>query len=77
MKGFMKYAVDMLSCVIIYIPSFMKTDIGVQAVLRFASAICEAVMFVLSMSKIYEGRHSDGLLWHDIPTKFYEGWFRH
>jgi hypothetical protein len=25
----------MVSCVIIYIPSFMKTGIGVQAILRF------------------------------------------
>jgi hypothetical protein len=31
----MKYAVDMASCCMIYIPSFMKIGTGVQAVLKF------------------------------------------
>jgi hypothetical protein len=31
----MKYAVEVASCGMIYIPSFMKIGIGVQAILRF------------------------------------------
>jgi hypothetical protein len=31
----MKYAVEMASCDMIYIPSFVKSGGGVQAVLRF------------------------------------------
>jgi hypothetical protein len=31
----MKYTFDMASCGIIYIPSFMKIDAGIQAILRF------------------------------------------
>jgi hypothetical protein len=31
----MKYAVEMVSCGIICIPSFMKIDTGVQVILRF------------------------------------------
>jgi hypothetical protein len=33
--GFIKYAVEMASCGMINIPSFMKTGTGVQAILRF------------------------------------------
>jgi hypothetical protein len=29
------YAIDMASCGVIYAPSFMKIDTGVQAILRF------------------------------------------
>jgi hypothetical protein len=32
---FMMYAVEMASCHMIYLPSFMKTGTGVQAILRF------------------------------------------
>jgi hypothetical protein len=32
----MKYAVDMVSCGVIYIPSFMKSGAGIQAILRFS-----------------------------------------
>jgi hypothetical protein len=31
----MKYAVEMASCCIIHVPSFMKTGTCVQAILRF------------------------------------------
>jgi hypothetical protein len=31
----MKYAVEMASCGMIYIPSFMKIGGGIQAILRF------------------------------------------
>jgi hypothetical protein len=35
----MKYAVEMASCGMINIPSFMKTSTGVQAILRFCFRI--------------------------------------
>jgi hypothetical protein len=31
----MKYAIEMASCGMMYKPSFMKTDKGVQAILKF------------------------------------------
>jgi hypothetical protein len=34
-EEFMMYAVEMASCGMIYLPSFMKTATGIQAVLRF------------------------------------------
>jgi hypothetical protein len=44
----MKYAVEITSCSFIYLPSFMKIGTGVQAILRFASEILEAVMLVIT-----------------------------
>jgi hypothetical protein len=41
------YAIEMASGGMIYVPSFVKIDTGVQAVTWFASAILEAVMLVL------------------------------
>jgi hypothetical protein len=35
----MQYAVEMASCGVIYIPSFMKTGAGVQGTLRFCHKI--------------------------------------
>jgi hypothetical protein len=35
MGGFMMHTVEMALCGMIYIPSFMKIGIGVQAILRF------------------------------------------
>jgi hypothetical protein len=71
----MKDAIDTPSYVIIHIPSFMKTGIGDQAILRFSSAVCEVVMLALSMDVIYDRCHSYNLWWHDTRTKFYEYWF--
>jgi hypothetical protein len=34
-EEFMMYAIDMASCGMIYLPSFMKIGTGVQAILRF------------------------------------------
>jgi hypothetical protein len=34
MERFMKYAVEMASCVMIHMPSFMKIGMGVRAILR-------------------------------------------
>jgi hypothetical protein len=41
------YAVEVASCGIIFIPTFMKNGAGVQALLNLASEIGEAVMLVL------------------------------
>jgi hypothetical protein len=45
----MKYAVDMASDSMIYIPSFMKTGTDIQAILRFCLSKFKAVLLVLLM----------------------------
>jgi hypothetical protein len=35
LRGLLEYGVEMAPCGMIYIPSFMKTDAIVQAILRF------------------------------------------
>jgi hypothetical protein len=47
----MKYAIEMSSNCMIYIPTFMKIDTGVQAILSkiLSQGIIEAVMLVLLM----------------------------
>jgi hypothetical protein len=32
----MEYGIEMVSCDMIYVPSFMKIDAGIQAILRFS-----------------------------------------
>jgi hypothetical protein len=54
----------MRSVVMIYIPRFMKTDKGVEGILRFSSAIRRAVMLVLLMEGIHEVCRWNGLRWH-------------
>jgi hypothetical protein len=34
MRGFIMYTVEMTLCGIIYLPSFMKIGIGIQAIIR-------------------------------------------
>jgi hypothetical protein len=34
-------------------------------------------MSVLLIGGIYDVHHSDGFIWHDILTKFYEDWYEH
>jgi hypothetical protein len=36
LKGPLEYGVEMVSCGVIYIPSFMKIDAGIQAILWFS-----------------------------------------
>jgi hypothetical protein len=45
----MEYGIGMALCEVIYIPSLMKTDIYVQAILRVCFRISEGVMLVLVM----------------------------
>jgi hypothetical protein len=47
MRVIVIYAIELASGGMVYIPSFVKIDIGVQAVTWFASAILEAVILVL------------------------------
>jgi hypothetical protein len=56
MEGIYNEAVEMASYSMTYIPSFMNIGAGVQAILSFASEICEAVMLVLLMAGICEVR---------------------
>jgi hypothetical protein len=52
----MKYAIEMASCGMIYIPSVTKTGKGVQATGRFSSEILKAILLILLMEGIYEIR---------------------
>jgi hypothetical protein len=52
----MMYPVEMTPCGMIYISIFMKIGIGVQAILRFVSAISMAAMLVLLMRGTYDVR---------------------
>jgi hypothetical protein len=52
----MKYTTEMAPCGMTYIPSFMKTGIDIQAILRFCPSNFKAVLLVL-MGGIYEVDH--------------------
>jgi hypothetical protein len=65
------YAVEMASCDMMHIPSFMNIAKVVQALLKFFLRILRAVILVLWVMP---------LIWlrcHDIHDKFQEDWFRH
>jgi hypothetical protein len=49
----MIYAVEMASCGMKYLPSFIKIGTVVQAILRFNSAVSVAVMLVLLVEAFY------------------------
>jgi hypothetical protein len=69
------YAVEMTSCGMTYIPSFMKSGEGVQALLKFSSAIWIAAMLVLLIEEIYEVRCWNGFMCGDTRAKFHEYWY--
>jgi hypothetical protein len=48
----MKYTVEMTLCGVIYIPSFMKTGIGVQTILRFFIRNLRGYNFGISEGRI-------------------------
>jgi hypothetical protein len=75
-KEFMIYAVEMASCGMIYLPSFMKIGTGVQAILKFWIRKLKICNVGITDGRDYEVRHWDGLRWHDIHTKFHTDWFR-
>jgi hypothetical protein len=50
------YSVEMASCDMIYIQSFIKISRGVQAILRFCLSNVNAVMLVLLMEWNHELR---------------------
>jgi hypothetical protein len=66
----MKYAVEMDSGVMIYIPSFIKIGSGIQR-LRGDTQTHRL------MGGIYEVLRWDELRCHDIHTEFHKDWFRH
>jgi hypothetical protein len=72
------YTVEMASGGMIILPSFMKIDVGVQTILRLASAVGMAVMLVLLRENNYEGHRCDQLSWHDVRVhrEFQENWCR-
>jgi hypothetical protein len=56
----------------LYIPSFMNTGTGVQAILKFCLKILRCAVLVLLMWLICEISYWDELGRHDIHTKFHE-----
>jgi hypothetical protein len=50
----MIYVVEIASCGVIYIPSFMQMGRGVQEILRFSSAILMSVMLIILIERNYE-----------------------
>jgi hypothetical protein len=61
----------------IKIPSFIKIGTGVQAILRFSSAVWKAIMLVLLMDKLFKSAIEVGWKWRDIHAKFRDDRFRH
>jgi succinate dehydrogenase hydrophobic anchor subunit len=73
-----QYIVEMVSCGMLYVPIFMKTDTDIQAIFRFCFSIFEKfLMLVLLMGVIYEVHRLNGLRWHDIRTSFHYDRFRY
>jgi hypothetical protein len=60
-----------------YVPGFMKTGSGVEAILRFSSASWKIGMLVFLTGEICEMRCWNRLRWHDKHTKLHDDWFRH
>jgi hypothetical protein len=74
-KGF-KYAAEMASCGMIYIPSFMNIGTGIQAILRSDLRNLRGCNFSI-IGGFYYLHLWDELRCHDIHTKFHNDWFRH
>jgi hypothetical protein len=51
---FVVYAVEVASCDMIYLLSLLKIGTCVQTIIRFCTAILEAVMLVLLIEGIYK-----------------------
>jgi hypothetical protein len=66
----MKYGVEMTSCDMIFLPSFMKICAGVQAILRFRLSNMNGC----NVGITDEVHRRAGLRWHDILTKFHKDW---
>jgi hypothetical protein len=63
----MKYAVEMGSGALMYIPSFIKIGSGIQKLIGGIHIQTHELM-----GEIYEVRHLYGYMYHDIYTKFYK-----
>jgi hypothetical protein len=70
----MNCAVEMASCGMIHIPSFMKIGTGVRAILRF----CLGNLRDCNVA-ITDGGGLEGLSFRDLDTKYlyHKDWFRH
>jgi hypothetical protein len=72
----MKCAVEMASRGMIYLPSFMKIDIGVPAIFWFGLSNSNGCNFSISNGWNYELCRSDGLRWHGTHIKIDKYWYR-
>jgi hypothetical protein len=69
----MEYIVAMASCGMIYIPSVMKIDIGIQPISRFyLRNLKETAMSILLMGQTLELYHQDGVRSNNIHTSFHK-----
>jgi hypothetical protein len=68
---------EMVSCGMIYIPSFMKISRGLQAILRFCLSNFKGCNVGIIDGWIDEVRCLHGFTCHDIRNNFPEDWFRH
>jgi hypothetical protein len=67
----MKYAIEMASGGMIYIPSIMTISSRIQVTLRLLPQQLDGIT-----GGIYEARHRYGQTQHDIYTKFHDEWYR-
>jgi hypothetical protein len=72
----MMYDVEMTSCGMLHLTSFVKIGRGIQAKFLLPKQIWMAVMLVLLKGIIHEVLRRDGLRWYDMHTKFYEDSYR-
>jgi hypothetical protein len=72
----MMYALEMGSGGIIYVPSSMNDDQfrHLSNITIITATMWEAVILVSMIEGICEVRRWDGLMSHDILTKFHEAW---
>jgi hypothetical protein len=69
--------IEIASCGMTYLPSFMKTATGVQVILRFCLRKLRGCNVGITDGKDFYLSRWDGLRCRDICTKFHKDWFRH
>jgi hypothetical protein len=56
----------------IYLPSSMKIDSGIQIILRLLQKKLRSAALVLQTGRFPEVLSWDGFMWHDMHTEFHE-----
>jgi hypothetical protein len=77
-NGFLKYATEMVSDGMTYIPCPMTIRFRYSSnIVGITSSIWEAIVLLLLTGRIYELCSWDGLRCHDMHVKFHKYWFKH